>query len=103
MTLEQIRRVLSLGENQNVEFFASIKNLDILGKTVCGFLNSLKGGYLICGVSVRGEVLGVSVYQTEINELEQELLKNISPKAFIAVQAENIDLKQVIWSTLGGH
>ncbi|MFA7371389.1 MAG: RNA-binding domain-containing protein [Sphaerochaetaceae bacterium] len=96
MTLEQIRRVLSLGENQSVEFFASIKNLDILGKTVCGFLNSLKGGYLICGVSVRGEVLGVSVSQTEINELEQELLKNISPKAFIAVQAENIDLKQVV-------
>lgn len=43
MNLKQIKTLLSLGENQRVEFKSSIRNLEELGRTVCGFLNSAGG------------------------------------------------------------
>lgn len=39
MTSEQIQEMLSLGEGQRIEFKSSIKNVDVLGRIVCGFLN----------------------------------------------------------------
>jgi ATP-dependent DNA helicase RecG len=95
MNLEQIKNLLSLGENQRVEFKSSISNLDGLGKTVCGFLNSA-GGYLICGVNNRGDVIGIQESHDVAIKLERHLIEHISPKAFVAVQAEELDKKLVI-------
>ena len=96
MTLKQIKERLSLGEHQRIEFKTSIDNLDELGKTVCGFLNTF-GGYLICGVTKRGEVIGIDDSHDKVNKLERYLIEHISPKAFVAVQAEELD-KQVVVS-----
>ena len=95
MTLKKIKQLLSLGEGQQIEFKSSIQNLIGLGKVVCGFLNT-SGGYLICGVTERNEVIGIDDSQSAINKLENYLLKSISPKAFIAAQAEELDKKLII-------
>lgn len=97
MTPEQLRKVFSLGEHQEVELISSINDFDTIGKTVCGFLNSLEGGYVICGINTKGEIRGVSASQSSIHQLEQELMKSISPKAFIAIQAESLTEKQLIF------
>ncbi|NLA97721.1 MAG: transcriptional regulator, partial [Spirochaetales bacterium] len=95
MNLKQIKTLLSLGENQSVEFKSSIRNLEELGRTVCGFLNSA-GGYLICGVSESEGVIGIENSHDAVTKLERYLLEHISPKAFVAVQAEELDKKLVI-------
>lgn len=95
MNLKQIKTLLSLGENQRVEFKSSIRNLEELGRTVCGFLNSA-GGYLICGVSESEGVIGIESSHDAVTKLERYLLEHISPKAFVAVQAEELDKKLVI-------
>lgn len=96
MNPAQIRRMLSLGERGTVEFASSIDDLDALGRAVCAFLNNQDGGYIICGVSETGVVEGISASQTALYILERDVLKNISPKAFIAVQAERLDDRQLI-------
>lgn len=95
MTLKQIKKLLSLGENQQVEFKSSFNNLEELGMIVCGFLNS-SGGYLICGINKRGDVIGISESFKGEERLNQYLIQNISPKAFVAVQVEELEEKQVI-------
>ena len=95
MTLEQIKNLLSLGENQRIEFKSSIRNLDALGKTVSGFLNTA-GGYLICGVSESKGVIGIEDSHDAVYKLERYLIEHISPKAFVAVQAEELNNKLVI-------
>ncbi|MGB4408468.1 MAG: RNA-binding domain-containing protein [Sphaerochaeta sp.] len=95
MILEQIKKLLSLGDNQRIEFKSSIRNFEGLGKTVCGFLNSA-GGYVICGVNERGEIIGIDDLHDVVGSLEQYLIENISPKAFVAVQVEELDKKLVI-------
>ncbi len=96
MNPAQIRRMLSLGERGTVEFTSSIDDLDALGRAVCAFLNNQDGGYIICGVSETGVVEGISASQTALYVLERDVLKHISPKAFIAVQAERLDDRQLI-------
>ena len=95
MTLEQIKKLLSLGEGQRIEFKSSIRNLDGLGKVVCGFLNT-SGGYLICGVKEGGEVIGIVDSHDAVNRLKRHLIEYISPKALVAVQVEQLEKKPVI-------
>ncbi|MDL2328817.1 putative DNA binding domain-containing protein [Desulfosarcina sp. OttesenSCG-928-A07] len=95
MTPEQIRESLFLGEGQRIEFNASTRNLDALGKTVCGFLNA-SGGYLICGVNDKGDVIGVDTSPDTINQIEQLFSTEISPRTLISVQVEQVAEKSLI-------
>ena len=58
MTHDEIIELLSLGETQKIEFKASCKNIDAIGKTICGFLNT-NGGYLIIGIEDNGTISGI--------------------------------------------
>lgn len=95
MTPEQIKRLLSLGEGQRIEFKSSTHSLDVLGKVVCGFLNA-SGGYLICWVNSRGDVIGIDDSPDAINWIERIFIEKITPKAFVTVQVEQLEKKQVI-------
>ena len=95
MNLAKIKKLFSLGESQRIELKSSARDLDALGKVVCGFLNT-SGGYLICGVNNKGEVIGIDDLHNAINRLEQLFIKKITPKALVAVQVEELEKKPVI-------
>lgn len=89
MKIEKLKGVLLLGESQNVEFKSHCKNLDVIGQVVCGFLNTT-GGYLICGVSDKGKLLGVDDPDAVTRNVEQVLQKGLSPKALVSVQVQEV-------------
>lgn len=89
MNMEELKEVLRLGENQNIEFKSQCKNLDIIGQVVCGFLNA-SGGYLICGVSEKGKLLGVDDPNTVKRNIEKLLQEGLSPRALVSVQVQEV-------------
>ncbi len=95
MIFNQIRESLALGEGQRVEFKSSIKNVNVLGRIVCSFLNS-GNGYLICGIDDNGDILGVDDSPDVIALLERRLHDGISPKALVSVQIQELEGKPVL-------
>ena len=95
MTPHQIQELLSLGEGQRVEFKSTVRNVDALGRVICGFLNA-SGGYLICGVDDRGAVPGVDASPDALAMLEKRLHEGVSPKALVSVQTQDLGGKPVI-------
>ncbi|MCK5851631.1 putative DNA binding domain-containing protein [bacterium] len=94
MKKNDIARKLYLGENQTIEFktFCRAKSV---GPVVCSFLNS-NGGYLICGVDDKGQLIGLANTETILHKIEKNLFENISPKALISVEKHDLNEKTVI-------
>ena len=96
MKLDQIQKLLSLGEGQRIEFKSGIRNPDVLGRIVCSFLNSDAGGYLICGVSDPATITGIDASADLLADLEKILHDGLSPKALVSFEPQLIDGKQVL-------
>ena len=95
MTSRQIQDMLSLGEGQRIEFKSSIKNVDILGRIVCGFLNTT-GGYLICGIQEPGRIVGLNLSEDIVAELASKMHEGISPRSMVSIQAHVLEGKSVL-------
>ena len=95
MSPAQIQKLLSLGEGQQVEFKSSIKNVEALGRVICGLLNA-SGGYLICGVKDQGTVLGVDASANTVAALEKQLNDGIAPKTLVELEIAKLEGKPVI-------
>lgn len=93
MTHDEIKELLSLGETQNIEFKASWRNVDAMGKTICSFLNTI-GGYLIIGIEDNGTILGIENTQN-IQKFEEEIIKKLAPKALVSFEEQILDDKKV--------
>lgn len=96
MKLDQIQKLLSLGEGQRIEFKSGIRHPDVLGRIVCSFLNSDAGGYLICGVSDPATITGIEASADLLADLEKILHDGLSPKALVSFEPQLIDGKQVL-------
>jgi ATP-dependent DNA helicase RecG len=90
MKIEKIKEILSLGESQDVEFKIDCRNINAIGQSVCGFLNT-QGGYIVCGADDKGRLIGVDGSDDAKSSLEKKLHEGLSPKAFVAVQTQDID------------
>lgn len=56
---EEIKNIISIGENTNIEFKLASSTLPkSIFETVCAFLNTA-GGYIILGVSDNKEIIGI--------------------------------------------
>lgn len=93
MTHDEIKELLSLGETQNIEFKASWRNIDAIGKIICSFLNT-SGGYLIIGIEENGTITGIEDRQT-IQEFEESIVKKLAPKALVSFEEQMINDKKV--------
>jgi ATP-dependent DNA helicase RecG len=85
-----LKTKLQLGEDQHVEFKADCRNPDVVGRTICAFLNS-GGGTVICGVTDKRELSGVADAEKGRKQLEAVLAKGLSPKAPVWVIAQEVD------------
>ncbi len=74
MTLEEIAKLVQLGEFDTIEFKKSTSKLHEAAKTLCGFLNQY-GGSLIVGVEDKGKIIGQDVSDHTRQEIATTLQK----------------------------
>ena len=93
-TASELKQLLSLGENQTLEFLTSCE-LQHCGPQVCAFLNT-QGGYLLCGVSNQGQINGVENTAIVAEQLESQLKSSIQPLVLFSVVVQVVEDKQLI-------
>ncbi|MCY2966325.1 MAG: putative DNA binding domain-containing protein [Planctomycetota bacterium] len=76
-------RLLAQGESKQVEFKASVEPMDVIGKTVCAFLNT-DGGVIVIGVDPKGKPNG-SATKAQAEALSKYLRRTITPKVLYDV------------------
>jgi ATP-dependent DNA helicase RecG len=80
MKLSQLKKIVTGGESDRVEFKASTGQRTIAAKTVCAMSNGL-GGYLFFGVRNDGRIIGQKVADQTLRSITSELQK-IEPPVF---------------------
>jgi len=89
MLFDELQRLVSKGESQEVEFKKTTGQRSEAAKTVCAFLNG-QGGFLIFGVADSGEIVGQQVNSKTIEDLNSEL-RRIEPPAFPEIETVALD------------
>ena len=92
MKPEALKRLLSLGEGQAVEFKLQA-NARIVGQQVCAFLNS-NGGYLVLGVDGRGRPAGLPG-DMSLHELESKIATALAPRALVSFEMQTVEDKEI--------
>lgn len=102
MQLEKIRKLILNGESESLEFKKTTGQRTEAAKTACALLNGL-GGFIIFGVSDKGELTGQQVTNKTLEDLAVEL-RRIEPPAFPEIQTIVIeDDRKVILIRVNGE
>ena len=83
MTLEQIAALVASGESEAVECKATTGTRREAATTVCAMLNQ-RGGHVLFGATLEGDVVGQQVSERTIEEVSAEV-QRIDPLAFPTV------------------
>ena len=102
MNLDDLKALARKGESDRVEFKRSTGQRTAAAKTVCAMLNGL-GGFVIFGVSDKGEIAGQQVSARTLEDLASELRK-IEPPAFPEIETVHLkgDKALIIIAVPGG-
>jgi len=90
-----LKKIISQGESETVEFKKSISEGKEIIKTISAFANT-KGGRIFVGTSNSGKVLGVEIGKDTIERLTNQITQNTDPKVHPHIIIEKINDKQVI-------
>ena len=93
MKIDDILEILSLDENQNIEYKATCDNIDFIGQTICAFLNSA-GGYIIIGIDNNGTIIGVD-NMLDIVKFENSIIERLTPKVLVSFEKHTLENKQI--------
>ena len=88
MNLKELTKLVKQGESDRLEFKKTTGQRTAATKTVCAMLNSM-GGFVIFGVTDKGEVPGQIVSAKTIEDLSNEI-RNIEPPAFPDIKTVNL-------------
>ena len=88
MRLEELQKLVTKGESEDLEFKKTTGQRTEATKTVCALLNGL-GGFVIFGVSDKGETIGQQVTAKTLEDIALEL-RRIEPPAFPEIETVNI-------------
>lgn len=91
MTLDDVKRLASLGEGQHLEFKHRVPRPERIAREVIAFANA-EGGTVLLGVADDGEVVGLKDSQEELYALDQALRTRVKP--VVRVQVERIRLSR---------
>lgn len=72
MNLKELKKIIKKGESDNVEFKASVSQLNRGVETLCAFLNK-KGGMLLLGIKDDGEIIGEKVTDNTKQDIANQL------------------------------
>ena len=102
MLLGKLRQLVRDSESESLEFKKTTEQRTEAAKTICALLNGL-GGFVIFGVSDRGELLGQQVTNKTLEDLAIEL-RRIEPPAFPEIETISIEEdKKVVLVRVNGE
>ena len=90
-----LKKIISQGESETVEFKKSPSESKEIIKTISAFANT-KGGKIFIGISNSGKVPGVKIGKDTIERLTNQITQNTDPKIHPHITVERIDEKQII-------
>ena len=90
-----LKKIISQGESETVEFKKSLSESKEIIKTISAFANT-KGGTIFTGVSNSGNALGVEIGKDTLERLVNQITQNTDPKVHPRITVEKIDEKQII-------
>jgi ATP-dependent DNA helicase RecG len=96
LTVDDLKRLIDLGESDKVEFKESSANLTKIAIAVCAQANNLAGkghaGYVLIGVKDDGSVLGIAADDPELQRLAQVRLDgNIVPTPNMTLEVVEVE------------
>lgn len=96
-TLNQVKEIISLGEDSLNQFKVKIESPNSLAAEICAFANT-NGGRLLIGIGDSGEIVGI--IDEELNSLNQMIsnitTNNIKPPIFVHTQLFQIENKRIM-------
>ncbi len=90
-----IKKLISNGESELVEFHGSRTRIQTLGKSICGMLNQ-QGGTILFGVDDRGNASSVEDAEAQVDQIHEYLADSLSPLALYSVVKEDLDGQTII-------
>jgi ATP-dependent DNA helicase RecG len=102
MNTHELRELVADGESDRLEFKKSTGQRTHAAKTVCGMLNGL-GGFVLFGVTDKGDVIGQLVAANTLEDIAAELRK-IEPPAFPDIETVGIKrgVSAIVLNVSGG-
>lgn len=90
-----LKKLISQGESETVEFKKSLGEWKEIVETICAFADT-ESGRIIIGVLQTGKLLGVEIGKGTIEDLTNKISQNIDPKIRPRVTMEKMDGKSLI-------
>ena len=94
--MNDLLKLISGVENENLEFKESIRLKEEIGQAVSAFSNANSGSILI-GISNNGKIIGVDIGRNTLEELANHIKRNTDPAIFPSVKV----LDDLNWSHRG--
>ena len=94
MQLEELQKLITKGESEDLEFKKTSGQRSEAAKTICALLNGL-GGFVLFGVSDVGEIVGQQVTAKTLEDITLEL-RRIEPPAFPDIETITIGGERVV-------
>lgn len=96
MDIEQIQTLIANGESKTIEYKQSVAELEKLGKTLCGMLNT-QGGHGFIGITDAGRIIGTEVSDSTRKKLT-EFHHHFDPRAEITIEYVNVPKNRFVIS-----
>lgn len=96
MSLDQLRKRIAKGEDQNTVFAPTTNNIQTIGRAVCALLNT-DGGTVICGVDDHGATQVFDEDPARVaKRVEARVRESISPLSLFTAEVVDLDGTTVI-------
>jgi len=95
MTEQELRKLISKGEGQTLEFKASPSLRQEIGQAISAFANTA-GGTILVGVSPQGKLVGVDIGRKTIEDLANWIKANTDPPICPRMQVHKIEGRDLI-------
>jgi len=99
MEIAQLKEIINLGENQEVEFKESFHSQQKICQILCGFGNT-NGGVIVFGVSNKGEIKGIKENLDELQRKVASANQCLSPTPIISIETHTLEDKEIIVSII---
>jgi|GEM_PF-1585014 len=93
--MNDLLKLISVGENEGLEFKESLRLKEEIGQAVSAFSNA-RGGSILVGVSNDGKVIGVDIGRNTLEELANYVKRNTDQAIFPSVKILDAEGKKII-------
>ena len=90
-----LKKLISQGESEAIEFKESLQLKDEIGKSVSSFSNS-RGGIILIGIYDIGKIKGIQIGKKTVIDLAEYIKRNTDPPIFPGIKINKIGDKNVI-------